>query len=211
MKLIGYWIRSLADDEYPPPQEFVIDYEANVLNALANYLDAGKTFRVYRGHSWCRFFCNHPMGSCELTDGQWVWPQDLSHYVRDHCVALPNEFVQHVLARESGVSALEGEWSQVRPDDSFWISWCAKHRSRALESKIQSALNSANAEAEQIRVATIKEREISDGISEATCQVASCNYRALIGRALCANCLLETELSWRLKGPYMNLRSVLNG
>jgi len=96
MKIIGYWIRSLSDDDFPPPQELITDCDASTRNAIAEYLDAGLEFAAYRGVSWCRFFCDHPMGNRELTDGEWVWPEGLSHYVRDHNVRLPDEFVASV-------------------------------------------------------------------------------------------------------------------
>ncbi|WP_248966332.1 hypothetical protein [Sphaerisporangium perillae] len=30
------------------------------------------------------------------TDGEWIWPRDLSYYVREYGVALPTEFVDHI-------------------------------------------------------------------------------------------------------------------
>ena len=35
------------------------------------------------------------MGSRDLTDGVWVWPEGLAHYVRDHGVVLPTSFIEH--------------------------------------------------------------------------------------------------------------------
>jgi len=37
------------------------------------------------------------MGSSDLTDGVYVWPEGLVHYVEKHNVRLPTEFVKHVL------------------------------------------------------------------------------------------------------------------
>jgi hypothetical protein len=40
------------------------------------------------GYSWCRFdTCSasrRSLGCCNLTDGTFVWPEGLAHYVRDH-------------------------------------------------------------------------------------------------------------------------------
>jgi hypothetical protein len=54
-----------------------------------------------------------------LTDGDWLWPGELAHYVAHHHVALPDDFVAHM--RENGwvvpglgrteVAAL---WEQVK-------------------------------------------------------------------------------------------------
>jgi len=49
------------------------------------------------GYSYCRFDCGIPdceMGSIDLYDGVWVWPQGLVHYVEFHSVCLPYEFIQ---------------------------------------------------------------------------------------------------------------------
>jgi hypothetical protein len=35
------------------------------------------------------------MGCRDLTDGTWVWPEGLTHYVRVHHVALPASFLEH--------------------------------------------------------------------------------------------------------------------
>jgi hypothetical protein len=34
-----------------------------------------------------------------MTDGVWLWPADLSYYVRRYHVRLPDEFVAHMRAR----------------------------------------------------------------------------------------------------------------
>ncbi len=52
---IGFFIRSLDDDELPAPQELV-GPDAR-LNMVADYLDSGIVFARYRGFSWCRFAC----------------------------------------------------------------------------------------------------------------------------------------------------------
>jgi hypothetical protein len=103
MRLIGYWIRDLKDEEFCAPQEVVGDMPQDVRTKVADYLDnaAVDHWHTQRGFSWCRFFCGIPfqrMGCSELTDGRWRWPQGLSHYVREHEIILPQEFVAHALA-----------------------------------------------------------------------------------------------------------------
>jgi hypothetical protein len=34
-----------------------------------------------------------------LTDGAWIWPADLAHYVERYHVRLPGEFVEHAAGR----------------------------------------------------------------------------------------------------------------
>jgi hypothetical protein len=64
-------------------------------------------------YSWCRFGCaggrpTRALGCATLTDGVWVWPEGLAHYLQAHAVRPPQpEFVAHVLraAEAEGVGA----------------------------------------------------------------------------------------------------------
>lgn len=210
MKLIGYWIRSLSDPEFPPPQELVTGYDPGTRQLIADYLDSGSIFATYRGISWCRFFCDHPMGHAELTDGAWVWPQDLSHYVRDHNVRLPDSFIERIRTKPKPVDIPEGGWLHIDPDVSFWITWCTEHRSNSLASRIEDARAKADAEVRELTSKAIAQREVTDGVSNNACLSSSCSNRALTGRALCAACILARDGSLRFDEPYMNLRHAID-
>jgi hypothetical protein len=54
-----------------------------------------------RGLSPCRL-CGQLNGSAEYTDGTYVWPEGLAHYVMEHDVRLPDEFVSHVRRSHEG-------------------------------------------------------------------------------------------------------------
>lgn len=47
------------------------------------------------GLSECRF-CGEHVGSLEFTDGVYVWPEGLAHYIQEHSVRLPAAVVDHV-------------------------------------------------------------------------------------------------------------------
>lgn len=47
------------------------------------------------GHSTCRI-CGVPNGSAELTNGVYVWPEGLGHYVREHSVRLPDVVISGI-------------------------------------------------------------------------------------------------------------------
>lgn len=47
MRLIGYWMRDLKDEEFCLPQEVAGDLSAEVRAALAEYLDAGVFYRGF--------------------------------------------------------------------------------------------------------------------------------------------------------------------
>ena len=67
---------------------------------IAQYLYAGQRINQSMGYSYCRFECGvvgSAMGTADLTDGAYLWPEGLSHYVLVHHVRLPKRFTRHIL------------------------------------------------------------------------------------------------------------------
>jgi hypothetical protein len=101
---IGYW-QSNQDQELPHPKKFIndqISIEERTL--LIRYLERGKVLMRCLGYSFCRFDCgtpDHEMGAADLTDGNYVWPEKLSHYISNHNVWLPEPFILHVKTNEN--------------------------------------------------------------------------------------------------------------
>ena len=63
---------------------------------IIRYLRNGAEHIQFRGWSYCRIGCwRSILGTKDLTDGVWVWPEGLAHYVARHGVRLPDEFVAH--------------------------------------------------------------------------------------------------------------------
>src|SRR5688572_25170293 len=89
---VGYW-RDDDNPSLPNPFGFVnSNVSVDLRNAIGKYLDNGKRFMSYLGYSWCRFNCgieDHNMGASCFTDGIYVWPEGLSHYIKKHDVWLP--------------------------------------------------------------------------------------------------------------------------
>jgi len=208
VRLIGYWIRTLDDTDYVPPQELVGPLPDDVRLAVADYLDRGQEYQRYRGRSWCRFYCDRTMGSREFSDGLWVWPSDLGHYVRDHGVLLPEEFAQHAL---SGSPPLPmSQWAPRGDlDQEFWKEWCGTHRSGQYRQRLQDAKRNADEEALRLFEVAAKKLEAKEGLSLDRCQWIGCTSRALAGRALCAGSSLRTENPLRCPAHY-DLAGVLN-
>lgn len=208
LKLIGYWIRSLDDEDFPPPQELVTTWDPDVQKRVVDHLNAGVVLWQFRGLTWCRFYCDKSMGSRELTDGQWLWPEDLVHYVREHNVLLPDEFVETALGGPSKVIHPLG-----RPivDKSYWIAWSARHRSHSLRSKIAAAREKAAIVSERLKKATVANIERLEGVSENVCQMHGCIKMALSRRTVCATCYVEDEcdLFWEIRDSFHNLKPVL--
>jgi hypothetical protein len=106
------------------------------LPGILAYLRAGQEWVRYHGWSYCRFACGiapGALGDRDLTDGVWLWPEGLSHYVEVHAVRLPDDFVDPM--RSCGWRAAEpiarwadGEGTDRPPVDlSYWISWAFRH------------------------------------------------------------------------------------
>jgi hypothetical protein len=139
---VGFWHVDGEKDEFPLAQSLVGEpYAPDLCEGICRYLESGATFMSWRGFSSCRFRCgiyDGEMGSSELSDGRWVWPEGLPHYVRAHHIRLPEEFLQTMRA---------ANWTIPRPVDlpaprdmpdgsllipitgRFWIEWA---RSAAL-------------------------------------------------------------------------------
>ena len=189
----------LRDLQFCHPQEVVGDLPSEVRSRVAEYLDAGDCWTYFMGCSWCRFHCgipNQAMGSEELTDGQWVWPAGLSHYVRVHNITLPDEFIAHVLTHDpprgrrfdplcSDVRPLEHATTE-RPSLDFWRAWCARQRSPAQWEQLRRAQAQAAAEEEKQTTRQIAQLVAERGLSDHHCLWMGCTEKALAGMRICA-------------------------
>lgn len=128
---IGYWAyrSSMAagpiDESWPDAKEFVDegwDAEERPGPAghldredVAGFLERGFVARAYMGLSPCRL-CLQMNGALELTDGHFIWPEGLAHYVRHHAVRLPDRFLEHIAGFTDRVEAAD-------LDESWWRSF----------------------------------------------------------------------------------------
>lgn len=98
VKAIGFW-KSEDEPHFPHPKTFQIeDWNLEERARVIKHLKNGETIRYSRGSSWCRFHCGEKnMGSADLTDGYYLYPEGLVHYLEKHQVKLPQEFITHVL------------------------------------------------------------------------------------------------------------------
>jgi hypothetical protein len=187
LRLIGYWKGSLRD-EYPFPQELGAGYAPDIRQTLLTFLESGEVFQRYRGYSWCRFGCPEPNGSVELTDGRWVWPEGLAHYIRRHPVALPAEFLRDVADKNRLAGAPRG-----KPDHSYWIDWARSYRVRAVETLLDEARASAARTCEAIVEAKATRRTALEGLGTTSCIAAGCGRQVVAGKVFCAGCLAERD------------------
>lgn len=103
--LVGYWDGPETDGSWPSPEEFVdANWDAEERDFMASYLQMGLIARGFMGFSRCRF-CGQQNGNLELSDGHFVWPEGLAHYVVEHAVRLPDRFVRHAFAKIDGLES----------------------------------------------------------------------------------------------------------
>lgn len=122
--LIGYW-QSPVDRQWPHPRHLVAAWEPALRAQIVDYLRRGRTWRRYRGWSYCRFGCGKN-GGTEQTDGVYAWPDGLAHYVEVHSVKLPAAFVEHARARDFATpleSPIDAGMEEAY-DLTFWSEWC---------------------------------------------------------------------------------------
>jgi hypothetical protein len=150
LKAVGYWnhegwrfSRSLPPGlvaltaGFPHPPRLV-----EVLGActpddrVLEYLRSGNTRVQFLGISYCRFgrCAAGPHGSRCVTDGEWVWPEGLVHYVEVHRVPLPAEFLESMERNGWKVPRLSAAQVQAGAsgkdathwDRLFWVEWTAR-------------------------------------------------------------------------------------
>jgi hypothetical protein len=129
LKVIGYWKGGGWDAQWVHPSLLVRPQDADVdRDRILGYLRSGGPVFEYLGFSYCRFSCGEPdesMGHRELTDGEWLWPEGLVHYVQVHNVLLPSEFVETIRRNRFTVPRVSDIESLVdTPKDfGFWKNW----------------------------------------------------------------------------------------
>ncbi|MDG9670843.1 hypothetical protein ONV78_24100 [Hahella sp. CR1] len=132
---VGYWSKNYDNCVTP---EFLRGNIGNDKEKIVHYLKSGIRGIEFLGYARCRFEClkseTSELGNTDFTDGVWVWPEGLAHYVDAHNLLLPPEFLDHVRqldfnfphVDESLIKArlgLETEAIEVEGDDSIWKDW----------------------------------------------------------------------------------------
>lgn len=136
---IGYWnSKFFQEDRFIWPQELVKDSVNDDMLKLSSYLSKGKSAIAWKGYSSCRI-CKKLLGTCCLTDGVYIWPEKLEHYILEHKIYLPDDFVNHAKNNSWKIKKTnyDGEYRGKIDYDCWtnwcWTNWCKNHRNPKLE------------------------------------------------------------------------------
>lgn len=128
--VLGWWFSPFAPSTLPRPQALVGGLEPAARAAVLGYLRAGKALVTFPEASFCRFDCGETaMGTKDLTDGRYVWPEGLAHYVERHDVRLPEAFVAHVQERGGELASFKMPKATFGLyDRAPWLAWAKAQR-----------------------------------------------------------------------------------
>ena len=99
LRVIGIWKdpRHNQGMDLPDPKNLVDPgWRKGDRDRIVRYLKSGTLRSREMGWSYCRIGCgvaDQEMGTTDLSDGLWVWPEGLAHYVEAHEIRLPDEFI----------------------------------------------------------------------------------------------------------------------
>jgi hypothetical protein len=154
--MIGFWHDiTQSASPLPHPQPLVdTAWEPERRSQIVRYLRSGIVYATSCGYSYCRLCCRIEQGvpaprsevqvrrdaSGEsilpfipsfngleyLCDGVWGWPEGLAHYVEEHGLRLPDEFVAHAAANGFQHTPLR-KASSIYQSFAFWREWSQRH------------------------------------------------------------------------------------
>jgi len=134
LKRICFWNNGIEYQEYIWPQELVSKTTIPDREKLASYLSNGHVAIAWKGYSSCRI-CGKTLGSVCKTDGIWIWPDMLEHYILEHNVKLPEEFVLFAKNQEWKIQKLTNKCKKT--SEVFWEKWCLKNRNEDLRPEFE--------------------------------------------------------------------------
>ena len=118
-KWFGYWKYKTKKESLLYSIEAWTDEEwsLNDIGKIVKYLNnAPITLTVTPLGDLICIYCGKNLGESSRihSDGIWVWPSSLPHFVRCHNVCLPDEFVDHIRSRNYELPKEEDvNWSNL--------------------------------------------------------------------------------------------------
>lgn len=134
---IGYWHEDYLD-YLPNPNDLINNgfWQNKDKTRVIDYLKSADIQSQYQGHSYCRIK-NGPedsaMGSADLSDGYWIWPEGLWVYVNYYDVMLPEDFIVYMQKCDyiPGSLCFEDIRNSNKSFD-YWIKWSLETERKTL-------------------------------------------------------------------------------
>lgn len=110
LECVGFWA-SEQDPDLPDPADSIDRAwrQAEGDQVLSYIEQAYDLPYACSGFSSCRLGCSGTpadIGTQDLTDGTYLFPEGLSHYIRVHSVRPPEEFLEHIRSNHYTVPRL---------------------------------------------------------------------------------------------------------
>ncbi|UIX31628.1 hypothetical protein [Streptomyces sp. GQFP] len=113
MKRFGFYREHFSvPTELPSIHDIPLSLDS-VIEDILGYLEGNPTAVDYTEASDCLLGCGALLVGCSSvkTDGEWVWRHDTHHYVSEHGLSVPPEFMTWGEDRRWVV--VRGEWENV--------------------------------------------------------------------------------------------------
>ena len=93
---LGYWRETFDHiSELPFPSTYINEYWNPVeLFVVANHIRKATAVNHWKGDAACRL-CDERLGSACLSDGKYIFPEKFEHYLIEHDVKPPKEFIEN--------------------------------------------------------------------------------------------------------------------
>lgn len=123
LRSIGCWDEIYVPGAIKWPRErrgrsITDDVDLGVDKDLVAYLTHAPVESWELASSWCRLCgLTQRMGCATRSDGVYMWPDGLVHYVADHAIELPAAFLRHV---EATLASLRSAGHPAPPDARNW-------------------------------------------------------------------------------------------
>lgn len=102
---MGFWSSEQEPDWPDPIMMMDAQWDQFEKETVTAYLKNGQRLRQYMGHATCRL-CGDRVGTWDFSDGTFVWPEGLAHYVAAHTIRPPQRFIDHVKGHEEQVKRM---------------------------------------------------------------------------------------------------------
>jgi hypothetical protein len=126
--MVGYWYAPWNKQLDLPRADGLIrvGWRLSERDKIANYLSRGVPCNFFLGFASCRL-CDERLGTRDPTDGEWVWPERLEHYITVHDVTLPDVFISAMERNRWRVPKRADVTAKYDYEDfGCWRQWAAQ-------------------------------------------------------------------------------------